>query len=205
VIDGIDQAENDRTPEVWDDEMATWYAEHWGDHPSNAMTVELAKLRLDDSVLDVGCGSGTAVRAAAVRASQGWAIGIDPSPAMIRIATDNTVAHPARDRIEYREGSAESIPLPDGAVTTVLVINSLHHWQDLEIGLREVQRVLVPGGRLLITEEALPGDRCGHGEKPLDDPSFVASMLEASGFLDLVVGTQKEEDVELYYFCARRP
>jgi SAM-dependent methyltransferase len=191
--------------EAWDDETAEWYAEKWGNHPSNAMTVGLASLRPDDVVLDIGCGTGTAVREAAALLPQGQVIGIDPSPAMLRIAAEQTSSTPERERIKFMDGSAESIPLPDRSVTIALAINSIHHWADLRRGLDEVQRVLKPIGRLVITEEALASGKCGHGEKPLSDPKFVAGALEEAGFENVTADIHENSGVRIYFFDASKP
>jgi ubiquinone/menaquinone biosynthesis C-methylase UbiE len=161
--------------------------------------VALAGLRPDDVVLDVGCGTGTAVRAAAQVVTEGRVVGIDPTPAMLRIAEEQTAAAAERERIEFQEGSAEAIPMPDASVSLVLAINSIHHWQDWARGLQEVKRVLAPGGRVWVTEEALAGDRFGHGDKPLSDACYVAQCLRDSGFVHVRVGTQADGEIRIGY------
>jgi ubiquinone/menaquinone biosynthesis C-methylase UbiE len=56
-------------------------------------------------------------------------------------------AHPA---VTYLDGSAEAIPLPDNSVDVVLLFLTLHHWGDKLQGMREVARVLRPGGVVLL-------------------------------------------------------
>ena len=109
-----------------DDEAAEWYVKNYGDHPTNRWTVELARLQPNDVALDIGCGSGTAVREAAARLIGGRAIGVDPSPAMLRIATEQTVGHEGRERIEFLQGYAGHLPLVEASVTVVWAINSIH-------------------------------------------------------------------------------
>jgi ubiquinone/menaquinone biosynthesis C-methylase UbiE len=120
--------EHSEEVEVWDDETAEQYVAKWGKDPTNRMTVEVAGLRPEDVVVDVGCGSGEAVRVAAEHVVRGRAIGVDPSPAMIRIATEQTRDHACADRIRFVEGPAEKLPLESGSASVVLAINSLHHW-----------------------------------------------------------------------------
>ena len=55
-------------PEPMDEKTARWYADEYGEHISQALTVEAANVAAGDTVLDIGCGSGSAVRQAALLA-----------------------------------------------------------------------------------------------------------------------------------------
>jgi ubiquinone/menaquinone biosynthesis C-methylase UbiE len=103
----------------------------------------------DDRFLDVGCGSGAAVRRAAGIAQR--AVGVDLSPGMLARARDlaGDVAN-----VEFVEGDAEALPFADGEFTAVLCTTSFHHYPDPAAAAREMGRVLEPGGRLAI------GDGC---------------------------------------------
>lgn len=188
-----------------DEETARGYVENWGDDVSNSMTVELANLTGDDVVLDIGCGSGTAAREAAALVTEGRVIGIDPSPAMLRIAAEQTVSGPGGDRIEYRVGSAESIPLEDGTVAVAMAINTIHHWADLSQGLADALCVLAPGGRLLITEELLASGKFGHGEGPSSDPGHIAEAMSKVGFVRVTSGTHERGDNAILTISAHSP
>jgi SAM-dependent methyltransferase len=190
---------------AWDDETAEWYVEHYGDHATNRMAVERAHLRPDDRVVDVGCGSGEAVREAATRLQEGRVTGVDPTPAMIRFARKLSASHPGRDRIRYLKGSAEDIPLPDASVTVVMAINSLHHWQDAAAGLAEVKRVLVASGRLLIADEEPAKGRWGHGSGPLTDPAQVVRTVERAGFVEIETSRHTEGGVRMNLLSACAP
>lgn len=144
------QVEPNHGTGAWDDETAEWYVEHYGDQATNRMAVERAQLQPGDVVVDIGCGSGEAVREAAARRQGDRVTGVDPTPAMIRIARELSASHVARDRIQFLKGSAEDLPLPDASATVVMAINSLHHWQEPATGLAEDVRAPVPGGRLSI-------------------------------------------------------
>ena len=138
-----------QTDQPWDEKTAQWYVENYGEHSSNYKIIELATLQADDAILDIGCGSGTAVREAAKTATQGTVTGIDPSPAMVKIAAQKTEA----PNVQFLEGGAELIPANDDQFTVVIALNSLHHWRDVRQGLEEVKRVLGENGRFIIGEE----------------------------------------------------
>jgi ubiquinone/menaquinone biosynthesis C-methylase UbiE len=187
-----------------DEQTARWYVDNYGEHISQALTVKVAAPLPNDIVLDVGCGSGSASRTAADAVCEGKVIGIDPSPAMLRIARELTATHPGRMRIEFLEGSAECIPLDDNSVTLAIAINSVHHWVSLDRGLSEVARVLAPRGRLVISEERLQGGRFGHGEGATADPDHVADAMRAAGFQGVETGTASiESDAILYLLGVR--
>ena len=184
-----------------DEHTARWYVDEYGDLISQVLTVEVARLAPDDVVLDIGCGSGTVVRLAAALVSQGRVIGIDPAPAMLRIATEQTASDPARDRIEYLDGGAESIPLDGASVTVALAIHTVHHWYDMEIGLAEVVRVLALGGRLIISEERLESGKFGHGQGPAADPEYVARAMRDAGFVDVEIAAHSRGADTIVYIA----
>jgi ubiquinone/menaquinone biosynthesis C-methylase UbiE len=115
----------------------------------DALVVRLAGLTPDDRVVDLGCGPGGAVRAAAREGAT--VVGIDPAPVMLRCARLLTRGAKAR-RSRYVQGGAEAIPLPDADATVVWAIATVHHWPEVEGAIDEIRRVLRPGGRLLAME-----------------------------------------------------
>ncbi len=159
----------------WCDEAALYYIREYGEHPINRLTAEQSQLENNDHVLDIGCGSGSALRAAGEIVTVGELIGIDPSPVMVRAAQEESLCHPAFSRMRFLLGGAEAIPLPCDLVTVAWAINSLHHWQDIPLGLSEVQRVLKFDGRFIVVEEIFE-DRIGM------TPEDVQLHLTKAGF-----------------------
>jgi len=154
--------------------------------PGGAGTARLAErvseLTASDTVADIGCGPGTAVRYAARLGAS--AIGIDPAPVMLRLA--QLLTRRSAHAVRYVEGSAEALPLPDSSVSVVWSIASVHHWADLDAGLREARRVLKPGGRLVAIERlSRPGATglASHGWTP-EQASAFADRCHAHGFTD---------------------
>jgi len=156
---------------------------------SNARLAErLSELAAGDAVADVGCGPGTAARRAAKLGA--WVVGIDPAPVMLRLARFLTwrSAHAVR----YAEGSAEALPLPDSSVSVAWSIASVHHWADLDAGLREARRILKPGGRLVAIERLTRPGATGlasHGWTPEQASAFAERCL-AHGFSGARVNRQ---------------
>ena len=183
----------------WSDELADWYAEFYGEHSSNRQTIEQAELEPGDHLLDIGCGSGSALREAARILNNGHFTGIDLSPGMIDIARSKTTGHPFEGRIDYAVGSADAIPFSDDSFSVVTAINSLHHWPDPVAGLREVQRVLREGGRLILCCEILEDRQ----NRAVLDEFEVTRILADSGFKPYARLTLATEDGEIFVIKAR--
>ncbi len=101
----------------------------------------------DDRLLDVGCGSGAAVRAAAPTVDR--AVGVDLSPGMIDRARELARATP---NVEFAVADAEALPFDGATFTTLLCTTSLHHYPSPERAVAEMARVLTPGGRVVIAD-----------------------------------------------------
>jgi ubiquinone/menaquinone biosynthesis C-methylase UbiE len=120
-------------------------------------------------LLDVACGPGYLARAAAERGAD--ALGLDFSAAMVRTARG---LHPG---VQYREGDAQALPLPDGAFHAVVCSFGMLHFPDPPRALAEARRVLGPGGRLAFTDWSPPG--------PDDLLGLVMGAVRAHGTVDV--------------------
>ena len=112
--------------------------------------VDAAHLAERERVLDLACGTGVVTRIAAQRVgSEGRVTGIDLNAGMISVAR----SLPAADGgpVEWIEGSALAIPLPDASVDVVLCQQGLQFFLDKVLALREMRRVLDRGGRLALS------------------------------------------------------
>lgn len=105
---------------------------------------ETAQIQPGQRVLDVACGTGILAREIASRiGSVGRVVGIDPNRGMVAVARQLAPA------IEWREGVAESLPFHDASFETVVSQFGLMFFTDRRKALREMLRVLTPGGRLV--------------------------------------------------------
>lgn len=151
---------------------------------SNRMVTTFADLQPSHVVLDIGCGPGAAVRAAAGIVER--AIGVDRSESMIAIAVRRSgkVAN-----AQFQTAGAEGLPFPEATFDRVWTIHAFHHWEDQAAGIAECLRVLKPGGRLLVVESDTRGP---HG---LDRSraSELAETLLSAGFADATVSKPRRQ------------
>lgn len=156
----------------------------WMGRPNARLACEITNVSTGDRVIDVGSGPGGAVREAARRGAQ--VTGVDPAPVMLRLARRFT-----RDTgIRWVEGTAESVPMPDGSATVLWSLATVHHWKDVGQGLGEARRLLAPKGRLLAIERRSPPGATGlasHGWTQQQAESL-AAQCRAAGFDDVAVG-----------------
>ena len=120
-------------------------------------TMAVAALRPSEQVLDVGCGTGVlTILAAGTVGPVGRAVGIDPAAEMIRVALENEAR--VRSGAKFQPAAMEDLPFEDASFDVVLASVVLHHLPpDLKPqGLREVLRVLRPGGRFVVVDVDRP-------------------------------------------------
>jgi ubiquinone/menaquinone biosynthesis C-methylase UbiE len=108
--------------------------------------IELAALRPGEDVLDVACGTGVVTRLAAEQVGGGAVAGVDVNPGMLQVAR-NAAGGTA---IEWHEASAEALPQGDATVDVALCQMGLQFFPDRLGALREMRRVLRPGGRVVL-------------------------------------------------------
>src|SRR5262245_2870846 len=106
-----------------------------------------------DTILDVGCGGGRTVQKLAVMARDGHVHGVDYSSASVAAARRTNDAAIRAGRVTIERGSVAALPFRDRTFDLVTAIETHYYWPDLAANLREVRRVLKPGGRLLIVAE----------------------------------------------------
>ena len=112
--------------------------------------VDAARVAEGERVLDLACGTGVVTRIAAQRAgARGHVTGVDLNSGMIAVA--RSLPRPEGAPIEWLEGSALAIPLRDAAVSVVLCQQGFQFFPDKPLAMREMRRVLEPGGRLALS------------------------------------------------------
>lgn len=165
------------------------YDRRWAAYTAATSAATLRPLSLgpNDRLLDVGCGTGVLLEQVRARWPSAHTMGVDLSRGMLARA---------RRRLEpgvpLVQAEAGALPFAAGAFAVVVSNSSLHFWPDRRGALREIARVLRPGGRLVITDWS--GDfaalrlfgvwlgATGRGtQRPLC-PAELRTLLQETGF-----------------------
>jgi len=137
---------------------------------------DIAPVLSEGKVLDAGTGPGTLAREIARRQPQLQVYGIDLSEDMIRLARAHAKREQVEERVHFDVGNVAHLPYPDHSFDLVVSTISMHHWYELEQPLRDLYRVLRPGGRLWIYDFRLV--KAQAVEKALASTPFVDTPLE---------------------------
>jgi len=182
----------------WNEETADWYADKYGEYPTNRLGVALLELEPDVDILDVGCGTAAALREAATSVVSGRLVGVDPVARMLEIARERSNSHPEGHRIELVLGTADRLPVQDEGFDIVLAFDSMDHWPDRDAGLREIVRVLKPLGRLVVVKDGdIPGSPRARSE--------ITSCCERQGLRELRFEDVREGDVRFAFWIFSKP
>jgi len=133
--------------------LPTWLADPLiaiKSEPINRFAVQMLNVKPEDQVLEIGCGQGHAVQMIAERTAMGLAAGIDPSSHMVRQAAKRNRELIKSGRVELCQGSVSNIPYEYARFNKVLAVDNYQFWPHAEFNLTEVQRVLEPGGLLVL-------------------------------------------------------
>jgi ubiquinone/menaquinone biosynthesis C-methylase UbiE len=141
--------------ETFEGDGADRYAEHarWmgGMHERTARRIAQVLPR-GGRYVDVGTGPGALPATVAALRPDAGVTGVDPSERMVELAQARLAAAPGDEPGRVLRGDAAHLPLPDASADVVSAVLTMHHWPDLDGGVAELARVLVPGGALVVVE-----------------------------------------------------
>lgn len=127
--------------------LAGWVM-RWTNKQNEVVT--LLDVRPGEEVLEIGYGPGALVRLLAARTGASAIRGLDPSPQMLAAATRTNRAAVRAGRVTLGLGTAQDSGLADRSTDRLVCVNNIALWPELEPGLRELHRVLRPGGLAVI-------------------------------------------------------
>ena len=149
----------------------------------NRWAVQLLEVQPTDRVIELGCGPGVAIAALATRAIRGLVVGVDHSQVMIGQARRRNRAAIQAGRVRLIHLPVEGLSISDGPFDAALAVNTVGMWPDPPARLREVARLLRPGGRIaVVSQPRCPGATAATSAAAATE---LAGLLTDAGFEDL--------------------
>lgn len=134
-----------KAPEAYEQYLVPPMFAPWADR-----LLDTGNVHEGDRVLDVACGTGIVARHAASRVgTNGSVVGLDINEGMLTVVEET--ATDSRPPIEWRQGDATDLPFSEGTYDVALYQQSLQFFDDAPAGIREMHRVLAPGGRMTLS------------------------------------------------------
>lgn len=143
------------------------------------------------AVLEVGCGPAMGVPDVLRRCGGGGYDGVDLSPTMIAVASRRNRRAVAAGRARFHLCPVDALPFPDSRFDGAFGVNVIYFWDDPQVELAELRRVLAPGATLAIgirPRSGIPDEFLQRFEEPghrTYEADEVAALLEAAGFTDV--------------------
>jgi ubiquinone/menaquinone biosynthesis C-methylase UbiE len=150
----------------------------------NALALRRLDVRPSDRVLEVGFGGGSLI-AQILAAEPAEVIGIDISDAMVERGRRRFRRHIRQGRARIASGSVEQLPLKDDAVDKACSLNTIYFWKNPAAAMRELARVVRPGGALVLGFEASETLRAWLGHRygfTIWEPDEVIALAADAGF-----------------------
>lgn len=166
---------------------------------ANAAAVDRLDLAADDRVLEIGIGHGRTLERLAPLVPHGVVAGVDHAADMCRMAARRCAALIAAGRVTVQCADGAQLPFPGAHFDKALAVHTLYFWQPLEPYLREIRRVLAPGGRLVLAYR--PAGTPGTADFPaavytFHTPDAVQATLTGAGF-DRIASVRHGADLVL--------
>jgi SAM-dependent methyltransferase len=165
----------------------------------DGLGLEHLSIPLNGAILDVGCGGGRTIAKLAAASGLGMVHGIDHSAESVRVASKVNAKLIKADRVEIRESSISQLPYANDTFDLVAAVETHFFWPDLAGDVREVLRVVKPGGMFVVIAEVHKGANAAMSrivEKyapktgmTLLTPNEHHGLLVGAGFADVQVFT----------------
>jgi ubiquinone/menaquinone biosynthesis C-methylase UbiE len=171
---------------------------------ANQYALELLRPVPTDHVLELGFGPGRAIQLVADALPRGFAAGIDVSAAMLRMASRRNAHHIAMGRVALALADGVALPFPDGSFDKAYCVHVLYFWPEPREQLREMRRVLKPGGRLVIGFSARSHERAADFPGSVYrfyEPDEVIELLSSCGFR-AITGSMSVDHT--HFVCGQR-
>ena len=160
----------------------------------NSYALDQLQLVAEDRVVEIGFGG--AVIVPQLLRDAAFVCGVDRSQDVVDAASRRFTEAVRSGRVKFQVGMIENLPLPDATFHKALSVHTLYFWQSLEAGSKELARVLMPGGRVVLG--FLPKVHMDRMNMPIDiftprEPNEVIAALQDARFSDVEVRRRTPE------------
>jgi ubiquinone/menaquinone biosynthesis C-methylase UbiE len=164
-------------------------------HDVTTWTLSLLSPEPGDTILDIGCGGGRALKRLSSLVPDGKLYGVDYAETAVACTKEENEADIASGKLTVVQGSVSALPFPDNTFDKIFSIESYYFWPDLQNDVKEILRVLKPGGRVFIAADI-------HGDANLDEAALqnirslnmtnltfqqFREVLEQGGYCDVTI------------------
>lgn len=133
------------------DKMASWYDRRWQGYIDKtlAFCVDWSQISEGERVIDVACGTGEFAKLILQRNSTQQISGIDLSANMLQVARQKCRAYP---NVEFQQAKADKLPFSAESFDVIVCASAFHYFDEPQLALSDMKRVLKPQGRLIILD-----------------------------------------------------
>lgn len=174
----------------------------------NMRAIEISDIRPHDHVIDIGTGHGRSLGQIAGFASAGLAVGVDFSQVMLDIASKRNETLIRAGRIRLQKASSDRLPFADGYFDKAIAVHTLYFWNPAEPHLREIARILRPGGMFLLAfrpaEDALVTAKFPASVYTFRTTAIVEAMIASVGFLTVSLHRDDAPGRSIVWLLARK-
>lgn len=190
-----------RKPSGWFGRIVATRVFDKGNSSLNGLMAKLVDPQAGDTIMEIGFGSGSTVRAMADKVGSGVVEGIDFSDAMMSVALKRNGHHIEAGRVRLTHGNFDTAQYSAESFDVVCSANTIYFWPDPALTCSRIQSVLRPGGRVVLAFV----DKSRMETMPLDMDVFqpvscdeVQGLLEAAGFASVEIHEAEGEEAA---FC----
>jgi demethylmenaquinone methyltransferase/2-methoxy-6-polyprenyl-1,4-benzoquinol methylase len=124
------------------------------------MTIEMSGVRRGHKVLDIAGGTGDlAAKFSRIVGSEGQVVLADINDSMLKVGRDRLMDRGVVNNIQFAQANAQYLPFPDNTFDVITIAFGLRNVTDKDMALRSMNRVLKPGGKLLVLEFSKPSSQ----------------------------------------------